>query len=340
MDLLPVNGAALASDPRALEAVRAVGARHGVDYTDDAAVTALLAERRRAMEAEQRRPAAWLGVLALTAGLLLPCVVPMVPALTDRLFAALGAAGCLVVVGTALAVHTRTRWKRALTHDALAGYREILGVARAHGIALTHVPAWLEGRSSTGGGKGAAPIPSYPPAQPLPDGPSPAEPSPPGAPPAGAPPAEPPSGGAPSGGAPSGGAPSGDALPGEPAVEVGAAVPAVPAVAAPPKPEAVRSYETMADEGGWHDEAGCLLVLLGAAGTMWAATSDEPVGYGALVLVPLALYVWLVGSRQGGEKERLRQEALAYVRAVAAAQAAGAQVPELSPELRKLVDEA
>ncbi len=33
MDLLPVNGAALADDPRALEAVRAVGLRYGFDYT-------------------------------------------------------------------------------------------------------------------------------------------------------------------------------------------------------------------------------------------------------------------------------------------------------------------
>lgn len=31
---------------------------------------------------------------------------------------------------------------------------------------------------------------------------------------------------------------------------------------------------------------------------------------------------------------------MAYIRAIAVAQAAGAQVPELSPELRKLVDDA
>ncbi|MFB6551418.1 hypothetical protein [Streptomyces sp. NPDC056405] len=303
MDLLPVNGAALASDPRALEAIRAVGVRHGVDYTDDAAVTVLLAERRRAMAAEQRQPAAWLGMLALTAGLLLPCVVPMAPALTDHLFAALGVAGSLVVIGTALVVHARTRWKRALMHDTLVGYREVLGVARAHGIPLTHVPAWLEGRSSTGGGKGAAPIPSYPaveqsgrPDEPLP----------------------------------------GDAPYGE-APRMGRAE-VVASVAVRPKPEAVRSYETMADVGGWHDETGCLLILVGACGAMWAATSDEPGGYGALLLLPLAVYVWLVGRRQGREKERLRAAALAYVQEVAAAQAAGAEVPELSPELRKLAD--
>ncbi|MDN3246219.1 hypothetical protein [Streptomyces sp. ZSW22] len=304
--LLPVNGAALAADTRVLAAVRAISTRHGFDYTDDTAVTALLAERRRALEAEQRRPAAWLGVLAVTAGLLLPFVVPMAPALTDHLFAALGAAGSLLVVGVALVVHARTCWKRALTHGPLAGYREVLGVARAHGIPLTHVPAWLEGRSSTGGGKGAAPIPTYETVEPLSDD-----------------------------------ALRDEALPG-PAPSQGAAEPvtaqAAAPVAVPPKPEAVRSYETMADVGGWHDETGCLLILVGAGGAMWAATSAEPVGYGALLLVPLAVYVWLVGRRQGREKERLREAALAYVQEVAAAQAAGAKVPELSPELRKLTE--
>lgn len=60
---------------------------------------------------------------------------------------------------------------------------------------------------------------------------------------------------------------------------------------------------------------------------------------GALLLVPLAVRVWVLGSRQGKEKARLRQEALAYVRTIAAAQAAGARVPELSPALRKLLEE-
>jgi hypothetical protein len=176
------------------------------------------------------------------------------------------------------------RWKRELTHPALAGYREVLGVARAHGVPLTHVPAWLEGRSSSGGGKGAAPIPSYPPVERT-----------------------------------------------APAV-----APAAP-VAVPPKPDSVAAYERMADAGGWHDEAGCLLVFAGAGGAMWAASSDAPVGYGALALVPVAILVWVAGRRQGSEKERLRAEAEAYVRAVAAAQAAGARVPELSPVLRKLL---
>ncbi|MEU3900183.1 hypothetical protein [Streptomyces sp. NPDC045251] len=302
MDLLPVNGAALAADARALAAVRAISTRYGFDYTDDAAVTVLLAERRQALTAEQRRPAATLGVLALTAGLLLPCAVPIVPALTDHLFSALGAAGGLFVVGVAMVVHVRVRWKRALTDGPLAGYREVLGVARAHGIPLTHVPAWLEGRSSTGGGKGAAPIPTYAAVEAPSDEPLPVE-APPGAGPFRA-----------------------------------ADAPVTAPAAVPPKPEAVSAYETMADVGGWHDETGCLLILAGACGAMWAATSDEPGAYGALLLVPLAVYIWLVGRRQGREKERLREAALAYVREVAAAQAAGAKVPELTPKLRELTE--
>ncbi|MDT0614231.1 hypothetical protein [Streptomyces lancefieldiae] len=312
MDLLPVNGAALAADPRAAEAIRAVSARHGVDYMDDGAVSALLAERRRALEAKRRHPSAWLAVLTLTVGLLLPFVIPTIRTLSDRrLVAVLAASGCLVVVGTALAVYAYTRWKRALTHPTLAGYRETLGIARAHGIPLTHVPAWLEGKSWTGDGKGSAPVPSYPPVEPLA--------------------VETSAVGVPRGEAPPGGA--------DQEQQAASATPA-DSVAVPPKPAAVSEYEWRVNEGGWHDEAGCLLVLVGGGGALYASTASEPGAYAALILVPLALYVWLAGVRQYKEKERLREEALAYVRAIGAAQAAGTQVPELSFELRKLVDEA
>ncbi|MFI7350573.1 hypothetical protein ACIBSR_30530 [Streptomyces sp. NPDC049936] len=298
MDLLPVNGAALAADPRAAEAIRAVSARHEVDYMDDGAVSALLAERRRALDAQRRHPSAWLGILALAAGLLLPVVASTIRTLSEqRLIAALSVSGCLVVVGTALVVYAYTRWRRALNHPTLAGYRETLGIARAHGIPLTHIPPWLEGKTSPEGGKGAAPVPSYPPVE-----------------------------------------PSGEA---DQVRQADGLAPAAPSpVAVPPKPAAVSEYEWRVNEGGWHTEAGCLLILLGGGGAAYAATSSEPGGYAALILVPVALYAWLIGSRQGNEKERLRQEALAYVRAIADAQAAGARVPELSLELRKLVDEA
>jgi hypothetical protein len=294
--LLPVSGAALRSDARVRDAARDIGTRYGVDYTDDTAVTALLTERRKALEAQQRRPAAWLGLLALMAGMFLPLGIPVSPALDAHLFAVLGAAGALTVVGVALVVHARAQWKRALRNGPLDGYREVLGVARAHGIPLAHIPPWLEGRTTSGDGKGAAPIPTYPPVEPAPE-----------------------------------------ATP-ETAAAPSTSAPASAAAPVPPKPSAVAYYEHMADAGGWHDEVGCLLVLAGAGGVLWAATQGTPVGYGALLLVPVAILVWLAGRRQGREKEELRKEALEYVKALEAAQAAGARVPELSPQLRALVD--
>ncbi|MFE1586436.1 hypothetical protein ACFW6Q_12185 [Streptomyces sp. NPDC058737] len=294
MGLLPVSGEALRSDARVRDAARDIGARYGVDYTDDAAVTALLTERRKALETEQRRPAAWLGLLALMTGMFLPFGVPLSPALDAHLFAVVGAAGGLTVIGVALLVHARTQWKRALRSGPLAGYREVLGVARAHGIPLAHIPPWLEGRPAGGGGKGAAPIPTYPAVEPAPE-----------------------------------------ALPES---ATASSTSATASVSVPPKPSAVSYYEHMADAGGWHDEAGCLLILAGAGGATWAATVGTGVGYAALLLVPLAVWVWLAGRRQGREKEELREEALRYVRVLEAAQAAGARVPELSPQLRALLD--
>ncbi|KKD02640.1 hypothetical protein TN53_39405 [Streptomyces sp. WM6386] len=277
--LLPIGGAALASDPRVAEAVRAIGARTGVDYTDDRAVTALLAERRRAATAEQHRPLAWAGGVALLACVVWPFVAVSVPTLGPK--AAL-AAGPLLVLAVAALTRVRSNWKRALLHPALAGYREVLGVARAHGMPLAHVPAWLEGKAEGGSGKGATPIPSYPEA---------AAPAPWGA--------------------------------------AGAAV--------PPKPAAVTEYERLASSGGWHDEAGWLLLFAGGGGAAWAWSQTEPIGYAALVLIPVAIGIWLAGSHHGSEETRLRGEAVAYVRTVTTAQAAGAQVPELTPVLRKLL---
>ncbi|MGW5785452.1 hypothetical protein ACWEWK_15800 [Streptomyces sp. NPDC003757] len=304
MGLLPVSGAALRSDARVRDAARDIGTRYGVDYTDDAAVTAMLTERRKSLETGNR-PAAYLGLLTLMAGMFLPFGLPMSPALDAHLFAVLGAAGGLTVVGVALLVHVRTQWKRALRNGPLAGYREVLGVARAHGIPLAHIPPWLEGRTADGGGKGAAPIPTYPAVGPAPGTAPEGEPATPSASTASP---EPPSG------------------PGS-------------APVVPPKPWSVASYEDMADVGGWHDETGCLLILAGAGGALWAGTQGAPVGYAALLLVPVALAVWLAGRRQGREKERLREEALQYVRALEEAQAAGARVPELSPQLRALLDD-
>ncbi|MER5194591.1 hypothetical protein ACWD3J_32615 [Streptomyces sp. NPDC002755] len=323
MALLPVSRATLESDARVLAAVRAIGERHGVDYTDDAAVSELLAERRRALEATRHGPLVWVGGLTLVAGVLWPFMAQLVPALAERLPLSYAPAGPLLVVavGTLSAVHLR--WKRALVHGTLAGYREVVGVARAHGLPVTHVPAWLEGRSSGGTGKGAAPVPAYR-AVPEEDG---------GTPPPG----------------PT--APSADWAAPDPSSVLPGAAPPSPTRSAPsdlppspvpipPKSAAVLSYEQVADEGGWHDEGGCLLLFGGVLGAAWGVSQDMPVAVvGALFLVPLAVRVWVLGSRQGKEKARLRQEALAYVRTIAAAQASGARAPELSPVLRRLLDE-
>ncbi|WP_329336036.1 hypothetical protein OG866_18460 [Streptomyces sp. NBC_00663] len=286
--LLPIGGAALASDPRVLAAARAIGARNGVDYTNDAAVSALLTERRDAASRAQHRPMAWVAGLLLVAGVVWGFAAAAAPSLGPKPALAAVPAFALAIV---MLVQVRKGWKRELRHPALAGYRELLGVAVAHGMPLAHVPAWLEGRSELSSeapyepGKGATPIPSYrkvdTPAAPTPTAYAPAP--------------------------------------------------------VPPKPPAVAEYERIADSGGWHDEAGCLLVLAGGIGAMWAWSETEPIGYGALALIPLAIIVWLVGNNQGGEKARLRAEATEYVRAIAAAQAAGAQVPELSPQLQKLL---
>ncbi|MFE2277003.1 hypothetical protein ACFXAE_06995 [Streptomyces sp. NPDC059454] len=290
-ELLPLNGSTLANDPRLLEKVHATGARHGIDYTNDAAVTELLTERRRTLERMQSGPLAWSGALVLAAAVVWPLLAPRVPALADDPVLSYAPAGPLLLIAVACLALVRVRWKRELIQGALAGYREVLGHARAHGYGPTHVPAWLEGRSTLGGsGKGTAPVPTYPQVDPQPT---------------------------------------------DAALWTDGS-PSIPSV--PPKPEAVTAYERLADEGGWHDEAGCLLVAAGAGGAIWAATSDAPLGYAALVLVPVAISVWLAGSRQGAEKQRLRAEAEAYVESVAAAQAAGVQVPELSPALRKLLD--
>ncbi|MFJ3665772.1 hypothetical protein ACIPSE_04890 [Streptomyces sp. NPDC090106] len=281
--LLPIGGAALSSDERLLTAVREIGARTGVDYTDDRAVTTLLAERREAAHAAQHRPLAWVAGLTLVAVVCWVVAAVGVPALGPK---AAALAGPPLIAAVAALVHVRKGWRREMEHPALAGYREVLGRARAHGMTPTHVPPWLEGRpeAGQGGGKAVLPIPVYP------------------------------------------------------TVEAPAApVDSASAVPVPPKPAAVAEYERVADTGGWHDEAGCLLVIAGVIGAGWAWSETEPLGYGALALIPLAIVVWLIGSNQGGEKARLRAEATEYVKAITAAQAAGAQVPELSPQLQKLL---
>jgi hypothetical protein len=293
VDLLPINGATLASDPAVLNAVRGISRQYGLDYTDDTTVTHMLAERRRAAEATQRGWAVWVGGLAMVACVAWPFAAQTVPSVAEKPASAYGPVGPLLVIAVGALTAVRTRWKRELTRPALVGYRHVLGVARAHGLPLTHIPAWLEGKSYGGTGKGAVPVPTYP---------GPPEP---------------------------------------PVFRPIAEVPAPPAapVAVPSKPPGVRAYEEIVDEGGWHDEAGCLVLLAALIGAGYAWAEGMPAGYVALALIPVAIWIWVAGSRQGAAKEALRQEALAYVRAVAVAQAAGARVPELSPVLRRLLDD-
>lgn len=342
MALLPVSRATLESDAEVLATVRAIGERRGVDYTDDTATSELLAERRRALEATQRGPLVWVGGFTLVAGVLWPFVAQMVPALSARLPLSYAPAGPFLVIAVAALSAVHMRWKRELLHGTLVGYREVLGVARAHGLPVTHVPAWLEGKSYGGTGKGAAPVPAYPVVREEDRGTHPPGPTAPAATWEAPDPSAVRPGAAPS--ASPGAAPSpvrGEAGPESPGRSAGGEpTPARASVPIPPKPAAVVSYEQVADEGGRHDEGGCLLLFGGVLGAAWGVSEDMPGAVvGALLLVPLAVRVWVLGSRQGREKERLRQEALAYVRTIARAQAAGARVPELSPVLRKLLEE-
>lgn len=282
----PLGGEALAADSRLLERVRAVGARTGVDFTDDAAVSDLLARHRRAVDQAPRGLAGWIGGLALAAGVIWPFVGHVVPATAGKPLLAYAPAGPLLVVAVACLTLVRLRWKRALMHKELAGYREVLGLARAYGIEPAHVPAWLEGRGEDGGGKGVTPIPRYAPAE---------------------------------------------------RSDEDTRTPS--AATAPPKPAAVSEYERVADQGGWHDEVGCLLLFGAGIGLAVAVSSGEPFGLTALALIPLAVVVWVAGHRQGSRKAGLRPEAEAYARAVVEARSLGAETPDLSPQLRALLDD-
>lgn len=161
-ELLPLSGSTLASDARLLEKVRAIGVRHGVDYTDDAAVTALLAERRRTLERIQRGPLVWWGALFLTAAVFWPLLASAFPALAGDPLLSYAPTGPLLLIAVACFTVVHVRWKRELTQGALTGYREVAGLAVAHGYEPAHVPAWLEGRTPGVSEKRRAPVPTYP----------------------------------------------------------------------------------------------------------------------------------------------------------------------------------
>ncbi|MGW6907677.1 hypothetical protein [Streptomyces sp. NPDC054940] len=128
--------------------------------------------------------------------------------------------------------------------------------------------------------------------------------------------------------------PGGGTAPGRPRSPVGAGG----AAPLPPKPTAVAEYERIAEQGGWHDEAGWLLVGAGAAGVGYAVVKDVPAAFAAVLLVGLGIWTWLAGHRLGRRQRELADEARRYLDQLTSAQAAGAVVPELSPQLRKLFD--
>ena len=109
-------------------------------------------------------------------------------------------------------------------------------------------------------------------------------------------------------------------------------------VAPPPKPAEVEEYERIADQGGWHDEAGWILVVAGAVGVGYAVVKDLPVAYAAVLLIGLGIWTWVAGHRLGRRQRELSGEALRYLDELTRSQAAGAPVHELSPPLRKLLD--
>lgn len=256
----------------------------------------------------------WLGCLAVIAAGVWPMVAPGVPALAGRPPAVLyGPALPLLLVGVWLWVLVRRRWKRELLHPYLVGYREVIGAAQAYGVPVTHIPDWLVGRSENSTGQGAAPIPSYDAVE------------------------RPPSGGTPQPPVPEPQAQAQTQAQPQAQARDAAHAPHTPSL--PAKPFAVSTYEATAEDGGWHGEGGCLLFIAGVIGAGYGATQDVPGALLAGVLIPVAIMVWVVGARRSREKEVLREEAVAYVRALAAAQAAGARIPELSPVLRKLLAE-
>jgi hypothetical protein len=109
-------------------------------------------------------------------------------------------------------------------------------------------------------------------------------------------------------------------------------------VTPPPKPAEVEEYERIADHGGWHDEAGWILVVAGGVGVGYAVVKDLPAAYASVLLIALGIWTWLAGHRLGRRQRELSGEALRYLDELIRSQAAGAPVHELSPPLRKLLD--
>ncbi|MEU5130128.1 hypothetical protein [Streptomyces mobaraensis] len=105
----------------------------------------------------------------------------------------------------------------------------------------------------------------------------------------------------------------------------------------PPEPAAVAEYERIAEKGGLHTEGGWVLLIGAGVGVAYAAWQGRTAGYAALLLVPLAVWVWIAGHRLGRRQRETEAVAREYVRALMAAKARGADVPELSAQLSRLL---
>jgi hypothetical protein len=303
--------------------VRRIGERYGVDYTDDAAVRAMLSHHEAAIRRTGRSAPVWVAGLTIVTGVIWPFVIPEllqhpgfddtenfhVAHATRNFLLAYAVPALLLIVGVSLAVRVHRTARRQLRHPELVGYRTVLAATRACGVPLAHIPDWLVGRSTSTGTSGAsaagvreaAPLPAYerPPAY------EPADPE------------------------------AVPEVPGPAPTPVHVPRQEIPAV--PRKPFAVTEFEALADKGGWHDEIGFLLILVAAIGAGWGYVDDKPVGYLiAVVLAAVGIWVWLTGRAQGKLRECLREEAEEYVRRLTAAQAAGATIPALSPALTRL----
>lgn len=225
------------------------------------------------------------GILLVTVALVSPVFAYRTAAESGRVPLLLGLVAALLIPGVLLLVHAVRSWRRAAGHPFLTGYREVLELARAHGLHAVAVPEWLKegGRAGTATSAPASPGPTR---------------------------------------------------------RSDAAAPRTATDGTPAKSEDVLAYEREATpDGGHHAEGGCLLIAAGVGGILWAADSGNPAGYAAGVLGLAGLAVWVRGIRRHRRAERLREAALAHLAEVRAAQRAGIAVAELSPPLRRLLDE-
>ncbi|MFI1963519.1 hypothetical protein ACH429_05160 [Streptomyces pathocidini] len=310
---LPVSGRTLSSAPGLADAVGGLNSTYRMDYFDDHAVRRMLDEHRAAYRRTTQGAPIRLVSIAGTVGL--AWLLWTALSRPERMAEAMALPASLLAVSVLAFALVYRQGKRRLRHPHLEGYRHVLAAARAHGVAVTHVPDWLTGRG--GGGVEAAPLPPY-------------------APPLGA--ADSADADQPPQAAdqlPRADQPSQAAdQPQHAGQSSHAAVPPPPA-----KPAGVAEYERVADRGGWHDEVGWLCVIAAGVGVTLAAVRDQPEAYAALLFAPLAAAVWITGYREGRRKRALEAEARAYVNELSAAQPTGAALPELSPQLRRLFDD-